>query len=420
MLRSSRHTLIGHDGVMDTPLDGLVVADFTRVLSGPHCTRMLCDLGADVIKIEPPAGDVTRFSNPRRNSIPTYYAQQNTGKRAVSIDLGRPEGTELAMRLAEQADIVVENFRPGVMAKFGLDYESVAARNPRVVYASITGYGVTGPWKNRRAYAPVVQAETGLTKSQGDHGRGGVYRTDRHSHADVYTSLDAAAGILAALYQRERTGRGQWIDVAMAQVMLYVNEHVHNDIYDGEIDPNWVRSFGNDGQPVVTVANGDAVAIAGHPAAKGNFEMYIALIERPELADDPRFATVASRQQHLDELTAYIQAYAAKVPDAEKLEERCSQFRLAVGAVRSVADVCDSDWAVERDVIRSVDDRKGGTFRIPNAPWKFSDAPGVGVTGTPRYRGEDNATVLRDVLGMPDAEIDALVESGVLSDHLPR
>ena len=405
---------------MDTPLAGLVVADFTRVLSGPHCTRMLCDLGADVIKIEPPAGDVTRFSNPRRNSMPTYYAQQNTGKRAVSIDLGRPEGADLAMQLAERADIVVENFRPDVMAKFGLDYESIAARNPRVVYASITGYGATGPWKNRRAYAPVVQAETGLTKSQGDHGRGGVYQTDRHSHADVYTSLDAAAGILAALYQRERTGRGQWIDVAMAQVMLYVNEHVHNDLYDGVIDPNWVRSFGNEGQPVVTVANGDAVAIAGHPAAKGNFDMYIAMIGRPELADDPRFATVASRQEHLDALTAFIDDFAAAVPDAETLEARCSQFKLAVGAVRSVADVCASDWAVERDVIREVDDRKGGTFRIPNAPWKFSDAPGVGITGMPRYRGEDNAAVLRDVLGKSDAEIDALTESGVLSDHLPR
>ena len=199
---------------MQTPLDGIRVLDFTRVLSGPHCTRMLSDLGAEVIKIEPPAGDVTRFTSPRRNSIPSYYAQQNTGKQSVSIDLHRTEGADLARRLVEHCDIVVENFRPGVMDKFGLSYDELSAINPRVIYASITGYGATGPWKNRRAYAPVVQAETGLTKSQGDHGRGGVYRTDRHSHADVYTSLDAAAGVLAALYQREQTGRGQWVDVA--------------------------------------------------------------------------------------------------------------------------------------------------------------------------------------------------------------
>ncbi len=405
---------------MDTPLDGLVVADFTRVLSGPHCTRMLSDLGATVIKVEPPAGDVTRFTAPRRHGMPSYYVQQNTGKRSVSIDLRRPEGSELAMQLCERADVLVENFRPDVMERFGLHYDAVAARNPRIVYASITGYGATGPWKDRRAYAPVVQAETGLTKSQGDHGRGGVYRTDRHSHADVYTSLDAAAGVLAALYQRERTGRGQWIDIAMAQVMLYVNEHVHDALWDDDIDPNWVRSFGNEHQPVVTVANGDAVAIAGNPAAKGNFETYVAIIGRPELADDPRFATVADRQANMADLTQYIAEYAADVPDAAALEAECSTYKLAVGAVRSVSDICDSDWAREREAVVSVDDRGGGRVRIPNAPWKFSDAPGVGVTGVPRYRGEDNADVLRDYLGMSDDEITELAEAGILSDHLPR
>ncbi|NNE12846.1 MAG: CoA transferase [Ilumatobacter sp.] len=405
---------------METPLDGLLVADFTRVLSGPHCTRMLADLGADVVKIEPPAGDVTRFTSPRRNSMPTYYAQQNVGKRSVSIDLGRMEGTALAMRIAERADILVENFRPGVMDKFGLGYDAVAERNPLLVYASITGYGATGPWRDRRAYAPVVQAETGLTKSQGDHGRGGVYRTDRHSHADVYTSLDAAAGILAALYQRERTGRGQWIDIAMAQVMLYVNEHVHDELWDGDVDPNWVRSFGNEEQPVVTVADGDVVAIAGNPAAKGNFEAFMAAIERPDLLDDARLATVADRHLHIDVIHDAIQAWASTMPDAPSVEERFSHYRLAVGAVRSVRDVCASDWAVERGAVVEIADRGDGTYRVPNAPWKFSEAPGVGVSGTPRYRGEDNAEVLREVLGMSDAEIDALAADGVLSTHRPR
>ena len=415
---------IGNDGAMTSsstrPLDGIRVLDFTRVLSGPHCTRMLADLGADVIKVEPPAGDVTRFTAPRRHGMPSYYVQQNTGKRSVSLDLGRPEGRDLALRLAERADVIVENFRPGVMERAGLDYDTVAAHNPRIVYVSITGYGATGPWRHRRAYAPVVQAETGLTKSQGDHGRNGVYRTDRHSHADVYTSLDAAAGVLAALYQREQTGRGQWVDVAMAQVMLYVNEHVHDELWDDEVDPNWVRSFGNEHQPVVTVANGDVVAIAGCPTAKGNFEMYAAAIERPELLDDPRLATVAGRWEHLDEIQACIAAFAATMPDAEALEARLSKFKLAVGQVRSVREVCDSEWARERDAVIAIDDRGGGQVRVPNAPWKFSDAPDVGLRGTPRYRGEDNAEVLREVLGLSDTEIHELVESGVLSSHLPR
>jgi crotonobetainyl-CoA:carnitine CoA-transferase CaiB-like acyl-CoA transferase len=420
VLRSPCTAPIGNDEDMQTPLDGIRVLDFTRVLAGPHCTRMFADLGAEVIKIEPPAGDVTRFTSPRRNSMPTYYAQQNSGKRSLSLDLRRPEAVELMLKLAEQCDIVIENYRPGVMDRFGLSYEAISARNQRIIYASINGYGSTGPWSNRRAYAPVVQAEVGLTKSQGDHGGGGVYRNDRHSHADVYTSLDAAAGVLAALYQRERTGRGQWIDIAMAQVMLYVNEHVHDELWEGHDDPNWVRSFGNEYQPVVELGNGDHVIIAGHPAAAGNFEMYIGAIDRMELEEDPRFATPASRQVHLDDLIGYIRDYALTVPDAEAMEAQCSKFRLAVGAIRSVADVCDSEWARQRDVIREVDDRGGGTYRIPNAPWKFSDAPDVGVKGGPRYRGEDNAEVLSELLGLQPDEIAALAEAGVLSHHLPR
>jgi crotonobetainyl-CoA:carnitine CoA-transferase CaiB-like acyl-CoA transferase len=206
----------------------------------------------------------------------------------------------------------------------------------------------------------------------------------------------------------------------MAQVMLYVNEHVHDELWDDDTDPNWVRSFGNEEQPVVTVANGDVVAIAGNPAAKGNFEMFIGAIERPELAEDPRFATVAGRLEHLDELQRYIADYAAKTADAEALEARCSKFKLAVGAVRSVAEVCASDWAAERNAVVSVDDRGGGTYRIPNAPWKFSDAPDVGVHGTPRYRGEDNAMILQDMLGLDDSEVARLTESGILSAHRPR
>ena len=206
----------------------------------------------------------------------------------------------------------------------------------------------------------------------------------------------------------------------MAQVMQYVNEHVHDELWDEEVDADWVRSFGNAGHPVVNVADGDAVAISGHPAAKGNFEMYVGLIGRAELLDDPRFATVGSRQEHLDDLERYITEYAATVPDAETLEARCAEFKLAVGAVRSVAEVCDSDWARDRDVVASVDDRGGGRLRIPNAPWRFSDAPGVGVHGAPRYRGEDNAEVLREVLGLTDDTIDELTDAGILSSHTPR
>ncbi|MCU1360261.1 MAG: putative CoA-transferase, partial [Ilumatobacteraceae bacterium] len=211
------------------PLEGVRVLDLTRVLSGPHCTRMMCDLGADVIKVEPPGGDMTRFASPRINGLSSYFVQQNTGKRNLSLDLTSPEAVELLLSLAEHCDVLIENFRPGVMDRMGLGHDVVSRRNPRIVYASISGYGQTGPWVHRRAYAPVVGAESGFTKAQGDarrHTDGTTtHANDPHSNADVYTGMECAASILAALYQRERTGRGDRIDVSMAQTMLYVNEH---------------------------------------------------------------------------------------------------------------------------------------------------------------------------------------------------
>jgi crotonobetainyl-CoA:carnitine CoA-transferase CaiB-like acyl-CoA transferase len=147
---------------MGMPLEGVKVVDFTRVLAGPHCTKHLLDLGAEVIKIEPPQGDMTRLAFPRQDEISGYYAQQNAGKRNLSIDLNVPEAREVVLQLCDTADIIVENFRPGALAAFGLDYESVAARNPAVVYASISGYGQSGPWRTRMAYAPTVQAEVHL------------------------------------------------------------------------------------------------------------------------------------------------------------------------------------------------------------------------------------------------------------------
>ena len=204
---------------MASPLHGIRVLDFTRVLSGPHCTRMLHDMGADVIKIEPPAGDLTRFSSPRRNGLSTYFVQQNAGKRNVSIDLATPEGVAIVLELVDHADVLVENYRPGVMKRLGLSAEVVRARNPKLIYASLSGYGQTGPWVDRRAFAPVVEAEAGIVASQGN-ARGGDYAKDPHSHADVYTGMETAAAILAALYQREHTGVGQLLDVSMAETML--------------------------------------------------------------------------------------------------------------------------------------------------------------------------------------------------------
>ena len=391
--------------------------DLTRVLSGPHAGRTLADLGADVVKVEPPDGDVTRFANPRVGGLSTYFVQQNVGKRNISIDLSSAEGTELVLSLAEQCDVLLENFRPGVMAKLGLGYEVVAARNPRLIYASISGYGQTGPWAHRRAYAATVAAEVGLTKRQGD-ARGGVHRTDPHSHADVYTGMECVIGVLAALHRRERTGDGDHIDVAMAATMLYVNEFVHDELWDRDVPADQVRSFGTDQFPVVTAANGDVVAIAASPVPPGTFEHFVAAMGRPDLLDDERFDGVAARIRNLGDLDEAMRAWASTMPSAVEIERALEPEGLAAGQVRSTRELAATEWAVDRRAVVDVDDRAGGVVRVSNSPWRFRNAP-ADVVGQPRYRGEDNRDVLSDLLGLGDREIDELEAAGVLSSRLP-
>ena len=400
-----------------TPLHGIRVLDLTRVLSGPHCGRMLHDLGADVIKIEPPSGDLTRFSAPRRRGMATYFIQQNAGKRNVSLDLSRPEGVDVFLDLVEAADVVLENYRPGVMERMGCGPAVIFARNPRVVLASISGYGQTGPWVGRRAYAPVVEAETGFIAMQARRGRQPT--KDPSSHADVYAGMEACTAILAALLQRERTGTGQHVDVSMAETMLYVNEHLHDLLWEGDPDPEWLRSFRPDDYPVLTVANGERILVSGHPAERGTFDLFVAAMDRPELFDDPRFADVASRLEHLDDLVDELRTWAATVPDPDTAEQRLAEHRLAMGRVREPGDLAHTEWAEARHAIVEVDDRAGGTARIPNAPWTFSDAPDVGTGGLPRYRGEDNRAVLTELAGYDEERLDRLESSGVLSSRIP-
>ena len=399
------------------PLQGLRILDFSRVLTGPHATRMLCDLGAEIIKIEPPDGDLTRFTNPRVNSLSTYFIQQNVGKKNISLDMSKPEAVDIVKKLVMHADILIENFRPGVMKKLGLDYASLSALNPKLVYASITGYGQTGPWVHRRAYAPVVGAESGLTNHQG-MARGGQFANDPFSHADVYTAMETCAAVLAAVIQRHSTGRGQSIDIAMAKTMLYVNEHAHDALWDEPTPPEQIRSFEPGNYPVLTAANGDKVVVSGHPGERGTFDLFFTAIGRSDLLTNPKFIDVPSRLTNLEELQSILRAWALTIPDATAIEEILAQHKLASGKIRSTRELADTDWAAAREITVEVSNRGGGKVRIPNAPWKFSDAT-VTTAGSPKYRGEDNALVLGDLLGLSAAEVDALTEAGVLQRRVP-
>ena len=402
---------------MARPLEGIRVLDFSRVLAGPHCSRALADLGAEVIKIEPPEGDITRFTQPRRNSIASYYAQQNAGKANLSLDLSKPEAITVIERLVTTCDVLLENFRPGVMDRLGLGVDHVWSLRPELVYVSINGYGAMSPWSERRAYAPVVGAETGLTRSQGD-ARGGDYANDRHSHADVYTALEATVAVLAALNQRHTTGTGQHVEVTMAQTMLYVNEHAHDALWNGTVPDGVIRSFGTGEYLVLRLGDGSDVIVSGHPAEAGTFEFFMRAIERPDLIEREDLADVAGRLANLAEIVEAVRVHAAAVPDAETYEEILSRHRLAVGRLRSVSEFAETEWAVATGAVAEVPDRGGGTIRVPQSPWRFSEGP-TGVTGEPRYRGEDNRRLLAG-LGYSAEEIDRLEADGVLSSRVPE
>ncbi len=398
------------------PLEGVRVLDFTRVLSGPHATRMLCDLGADVIKVEQPTGDLTRFSSPRINSNSTYFIQQNVGKRNISLDLTKPEAVELIKQVVEKCDVVIENFRPGVMQRLGLDQKTLRTKNARLIYASITGYGNTGPWVDRRAFAPVINAEMGLTKRQGD-ARGGDYANDPFSHADVYTAIECASAILAALFARERTGEGQYIDLSMAQTLLYVNEHAHDDLWDQPVSPDSIRSFRPEDYAVLTTSDGVTSVVSGHPAERGTFDFFVAAMQQPDLLDDPRFSTVALRVANLDALMQLIKTWASTIDTVDELEKRLAENKLAMGRLRSVTEVAETQWAKERNAFVEVDDRGTSTVKLPNSPWRFSGSD-TSTRGTVKYRGEDNAEVFKELLALSPDQIKDLHERKILVQRL--
>ena len=394
---------------MGGPLEGVRVLDFSRVLSGPHCGRALADLGADVVKVEPPEGDLTRFFLPKAGSMSRYFAQQNAGKRNISLDLTRPEAAQVVHRLVPSFDVLLENFRPGVMDRMGLGYEAVAALHPGLVYGSITGWGQDGPESQRRAYAVVIQAEAGMTDRAIWAHDDDVPVNDPFSHADVYAGLQLVSGVLAALLQRQRTGRGQHVDVAMMGAMLVVNEHVQ-----AELDPSWDRV--PDGRPIFRVGD-RLVSCAADPCAKGSFELYVQGLGCPDLAADDRFATPGERYRHRAELLAELQACVDRLGTFEALGEALATVRIPVGLVRTVAEVAASPWAEHRRAFVVVDDRQGGTIALPNGAWRFSDAE-AGIAGDPAWRGEHNRQVLAEA-GFADDELDRLEADGVLSSRVP-
>jgi crotonobetainyl-CoA:carnitine CoA-transferase CaiB-like acyl-CoA transferase len=294
---------------------------------------MLADLGADVIKIEPPQGDLTRFFLPRVNSQSIYFIQANVGKRNISVAIDRPEGVDLILKLVPHSDVVLENNRPGVMDRLGLGYERMRTINPRIIFASVSGYGQTGPWRDRPAYAPTVHAEMGVLDGTARL-RGDSPFHDPYSHADLYSGHQACIAILAALVNRERTGEGSRIDVAMAEATLFMNEHVATTLSrDSDAPP----IPADNRSPIFRTKEGHFVTVAGDPTPRGIFGSWCRAMDRDDLQDDPRFIDDETRRRNRKDLLAIIQDWILTFDEIDELEAALQKGRIVLGVIRSTS-----------------------------------------------------------------------------------
>ena len=386
---------------MNYPLSDLKVLDLSRVLAGPLAGRMLCDLGADVVKVEPPDGDLTRLWGATPGGVPGYFHQQNAGKRDICVDLAQPAGVEIVKRLAAEADLVIENFRPGVLDRLGIGYEVLKDMREDVVLLSISGFGQEGPEARRPAYAAAIHAESGLVRRQAREGR--PPSDIQMSVADTNASLHGLIAALAALRLRDRTGVGQHIDIAMLDTMLVTDDQLHYDLEDSRDTAPQLSEIWPTGAGAVLIA--------------GDFRhVWRQLAARMGVADPtPADASLDDKIRLRREAAA---AFFAGLKTSDEVRDAMETMNLAWGDVRSSADVRESPTVRHRGSIADVDDRAGGKRPITQSPYRFSNAR-AGVRGVAPHRGEHNAEVLADWLGCSAAEVAQWREAGALLEDVP-
>jgi CoA:oxalate CoA-transferase len=388
------------------PLDGIRVLDFSIMLAGPYCARLLADVGADVIKIEPPEGDDMRLRAPLRDGNSAYFGQLNAGKRSLALDLKSAEAIRLVHQLVAEADILVENFRPGVMDRLGLGYDALRKINPRLIYCSISGYGQTGPAAERAAYAMIVHAESGFDRSlmryAGDRERpatGAIFV------ADLLGGIFGYSAIQTALVQRTRTGEGQRIDVALMDCMLNLLVY---ELQEAQFPVEASRpTYG----PVRT-RDGD-ILIA--PITPRNFTALCEVTGQPELRSDPRFNTVPARGANWTAMMQVIERWTER-HTVEQCMTALDKAGVPAAVYRDPGAALSDPHLLQRGAFASIAD-KAGAFTGVNAPWKMSGAdtamkreiPGIGA-----HRDE----VLSRTLGLSADAIAKLAATGAFGKAL--
>src|SRR5262245_62641724 len=386
------------EGHLTGSFAGLRVIDFSTTIAGPHCTRMLADTGAEVIKVEPSEGETMRTRPPVRNRCSTAFGQLNVGKNSVVLDLKSPDGVEAVRRLIASSDVLVENFRPGVMRRLRLDYDSLRALNPGLIYCSISGYGQTGPSAELPAYAPVIHAASGYDMAHLAYQPGrnrpdycGIY------HADVLTGVYAFGAISAALYQRTIAVRGQHIDVSMLESMLSLtlNELQWSQF---EVKPTSRPMFG----PIETTDGYVMMAIA----SEKTFQSLMQVIGRPEWVTDPRFAKYANRRENWASLMEGVEAWSRSVT-TENCLAALNTEGVPSSAYRTVKQALADPQIAHRGALAEGEDG-GGTVRVLNLPLRMSGAK-VSAARKMSTLGEHTRAYLKET-GLSEAEISAFAE----------
>ncbi len=393
-------------------LDGIRVLDFTQYLAGPACTRLLAELGAEIIKVEhPPYGDPTRPTEPRLDRRSGYTVQHNRGKRSLCLDATTAEGRAVVLDLVPHVDLVVENFAPGVMERRGLGYDALAARNERLIMVSVSGFGQTGPLREKTAYDFIVQGLGGMMATNGEPD--GPPLMSGMALVDAITGVHAFAAVGHALFRRERTGRGMHIDCSMLDSVFHMHERA---LWHHSIDPSY--------RPGPTGRDYEGAAPAGRFKGPQGYLTIMCLenqirglwaaMGRPELADDPRFVNNRVRIAHRVELNDLIDTWLQSFATDDDAVAALEAHRVPCGRVLNPVDAAAHPHLVERGTVRTVHDEFVGDVTVPGFPIRFSDAP-----PPPELRvhtlGEDNRGVLAGLLAYDDERIAGLEASGVLA-----
>ncbi|MGO4449228.1 CaiB/BaiF CoA transferase family protein [Phyllobacterium sp. TAF24] len=389
----------------EAPLKGVRVIELARVLAGPWAGQILADLGADVIKVENPAGgDETRGWGPPfitskegENLSAAYFHSCNRGKRSITVDFTSPEGQETVRALCRTADIVLENFKVGGLKKYGLDYETLSADNPRLVYCSITGFGQTGPYASQAGYDFIIQGMSGLMSVTGEPER--EPQKVGLAVADVFTGLYSVIAIQAALAHAQKTGEGQQVDMALFDVQSAVMANQAMNYLATGNSPNRMGNAHPNISPyeVVPTSDGHLILAVGND---GQFARFCAIMGLDGLSADPRFLTNRSRLENRTELTALIRAETQKRTRADLLEA-CAQNAVPAGPINRIGEMFDDPQIVSRQLRLDLDDAHGSSIPSVRTPIVMSKTPLTYNRPSPRL-GEHSADILQELKDASD------------------